>query len=223
MSPVSIKGVDVQFTKEYKYLGVYLDNNSERRIIKRALHEIATFTCVKFYEPRRHKRAFVSVTAGAGCYAIVGFTGRQQILSLNQRSCLYFGIIEHEFLHSIGFQHEHCRSDRDTYVRILWQNVMKSKKIKHPFWILQVLDDEGLQILICEGEAILNARPITKSSDDPMDLETLPPNHLLLLKAKPILPPGLLYFTDQAFNFDKLQTNNLGTKYDYTSIMHYGR
>ncbi|XP_055505761.1 astacin-like metalloendopeptidase [Leucoraja erinacea] len=128
-------------------------DNSERRTIKRSLHEIATFTCVKFYEPRRHKRAFVSVTAGAGCYAIVGFTGQQQILSLNQRSCLYFGIIEHEFLHSIGFQHEHCRSDRDSYIRILWQNVMKN----------------------------------------------------------------------QAFNFDKLRTNNLGTKYDYTSIMHYGR
>lgn len=28
-------------------------------------------------------------------------------------------------------------------------------------------------------------------SDDPLDLEALTPNHLLLLKTKPILPPGL--------------------------------
>lgn len=50
----------------------------------------------------------------------------------------------------------------------------------------QVLDDEGLQTLICEVEAILNDRPITKISDDPMELEALTPNHFLLLKTKPI-------------------------------------
>lgn len=55
----------------------------------------------------------------------------------------------------------------------------------------QVLDDEGLQTVLCEAEAILNDRPITKMSDDSMDLEALTPNHLLLLKTKPILPPGL--------------------------------
>lgn len=47
-----------------------------------------------------------------------------------------------------------------------------------------------MQTLFCEIEAILNDRPITKSSDDPGDLEALAPNHLLL-KTKPILPPGL--------------------------------
>ena len=55
----------------------------------------------------------------------------------------------------------------------------------------QMLDEEGLQTLMCEVEAILNDRPLTKSSDDPMDLEALTPNHLLLLKTQPILPPGL--------------------------------
>ena len=45
-------------------------------------------------------------------------------------------------------------------------------------------------------EAILNDRPITKMSDDPMDLEALTPNHLLLLKLKPILLPGLFVNED---------------------------
>ena len=60
----------------------------------------------------------------------------------------------------------------------------------------QVLDDEGLQTLMCEVEAILNDRPLTKSSDDPMDLEALTPNHLLLLKTQPVLPPGLFVKED---------------------------
>lgn len=38
---------------------------------------------------------------------------------------------------------------------------------------------------------MLNNRPITKLSQDPNDLDALTPNHRLLLKGKPILPPGL--------------------------------
>lgn len=55
----------------------------------------------------------------------------------------------------------------------------------------QLLDDDGLHTATCEAEAILNDRPITKLSDDPNDLEPLAPNHILLMKGKPALPPGL--------------------------------
>lgn len=55
----------------------------------------------------------------------------------------------------------------------------------------QSLDDETLQTALCEVEAILNDRPITSVSNDPKDLEPLTPNHLLQLKTKATLPPGL--------------------------------
>lgn len=55
---------------------------------------------------------------------------------------------------------------------------------------------KGLQTLLCEVEAILNDRPITKVSNDPNDLEPLTPNHILLLKGKPALPPGLFEKSD---------------------------
>ena len=54
----------------------------------------------------------------------------------------------------------------------------------------QQLNDEGLRMLMCEAETIVNGRPITKLSDDPRDLEPLTPNHLLLLRAGPTTPPG---------------------------------
>ena len=59
----------------------------------------------------------------------------------------------------------------------------------------QVLTDEGLQTLMCIVEAIINGRPITRLSDDPRDLSPLTPNHLLLLRSGPSLPPG--QFTEQ--------------------------
>ncbi len=60
----------------------------------------------------------------------------------------------------------------------------------------QVLDEEGLYTILCEVEAIMNDRPITKASDDPNDLEPLSPNHLLLMKKQPIMPPGVFVKED---------------------------
>lgn len=51
-------------------------------------------------------------------------------------------------------------------------------------------------MVLCEVETIPNDRPITRSSMDPNDLEVLTPNHLLLLKIQPLLPPGLFQKED---------------------------
>ncbi|XP_048463254.1 low choriolytic enzyme-like [Rhincodon typus] len=128
-------------------------NEFSRQLIKRSLDEIAILTCVKFYHSHKHEPAFIDVSSETGCFAVIGYRGYQQKLSLQIPQCMQFGVIAHEFLHAIGFHHEHCRSDRNKYVRIFMRNVI----------------------------------------------------------------PELRY------NFNALQTNNLGTAYDYTSIMHYGR
>ena len=43
---------------------------------------------------------------------------------------------------------------------------------------------------MCLVEAIVNGRPITRLSDDSKDAAPLTPNHLLLLRTGPDLPPG---------------------------------
>jgi len=74
----------------------------------------------------------------------------------------------------------------------VWERQIRSiRRILSALLNQQTLDDEGLVTLLCEVEAIINDRPITKSSNDPMDLEPLTPNHLLLLKPNPSIPPGV--------------------------------
>lgn len=51
----------------------------------------------------------------------------------------------------------------------------------------QTLTDDSLQTLMCEVESIINNPPITSPSDD---LESLTPNHLLLMIVQPNMPPG---------------------------------
>ena len=60
----------------------------------------------------------------------------------------------------------------------------------------QTIDDEGLQTLLCEIEAILNARPLTKVSDYPRDLNAITPNHLLLLRSEQTFPLGVFKSKD---------------------------
>ena len=74
----------------------------------------------------------------------------------------------------------------------VWERCIRTvRKILVALIKEQPLDDEGLTTLMCEVEAIINERPITKSSDDPSDAEALTPNHLLLLHPSSKLPPGV--------------------------------
>ncbi len=74
----------------------------------------------------------------------------------------------------------------------VWERLIRLvKKVLYSTLQQQCLDDESFHTILCEAEAILNDRPITKLSDDPNDLEALTPNHILQLRSKPFLPPGL--------------------------------
>ncbi len=66
------------------------------------------------------------------CYSKVGNQkmGKQK-LSIGA-NCDDLGIVEHEFLHALGFWHEQSRSDRDDYVTIVWDQIEKGN-----YWILK--------------------------------------------------------------------------------------
>ncbi|XP_048463253.1 astacin-like metalloendopeptidase [Rhincodon typus] len=125
----------------------------QTKVIWKSLQEISSLTCVKFYYRRSNEPGYISVQSENGCYSYVGYRPTKRKLSLKVPGCVHFGLVAHEFLHAIGFQHEHSRSDRDEYLKIMWENVPKGRE----------------------------------------------------------------------HNFNLLKTNNLGTVYDYGSIMHYGR
>lgn len=57
------------------------------------------------------------------CFSSVGnrHVGKQR-LSIGT-NCDRIATIEHEFLHALGFWHEQSRSDRDDYVKIMWDRI----------------------------------------------------------------------------------------------------
>ena len=74
----------------------------------------------------------------------------------------------------------------------VWERVIRSiRKILTALLGQQLVNEEMLRTLMAEVQGILNSRPLTPVSNDPKDLEPLTPNHLLLLRASPNLPPGV--------------------------------
>ena len=84
-----------------------------------------------------------------------------------------------------------------------WERTIGSvRKILRALRGQQLVSDEILRTLIGKVEGILNSRPLTPVSSDPKDLEPITPNHLLLLRANPNLPPGVFTKED---NYSKRQ------------------
>uniref|UniRef100_A0AAQ6IKM0 Metalloendopeptidase n=1 Tax=Anabas testudineus TaxID=64144 RepID=A0AAQ6IKM0_ANATE len=135
------------------YIPYVISNTSQQlSVITTAINSFSASTCIRFF-PRTTQTDYVNIKSLDGCYSYVGRQGNVQTVSLKSEGCIYFGTVQHELIHALGFNHEQCRSDRDQHIKILLQNVI----------------------------------------------------------------PG------EEYNFDKINTLNLGTPYDYNSVMHYGR
>ncbi|XP_056382511.1 embryonic protein UVS.2-like isoform X2 [Hyla sarda] len=116
------------------YVPNTLSNNytsEEKMLIRAAMEEIEVLTCVRFIS-RHREPSYLRIQPFDGCWSYVGRVGGAQDLSLMKPGCLHWGIIQHEVLHSLGFQHEQCRSDRDKYIRINWGNINHDKE--HNFY-----------------------------------------------------------------------------------------
>lgn len=68
------------------------------------------------------------------CAAAVGYHNFGPLdLFLGGPTCQTRGTIQHEFLHTLGFWHEHTRQDRDKHVTINWDNISRGKLAKPLF------------------------------------------------------------------------------------------
>ncbi|XP_047455696.1 meprin A subunit beta-like [Mugil cephalus] len=96
-------------------------------LILRAFDQFRLKSCIDF-KPRDSEEYYISVQKRGGCFSYVGrtFSGGQ-VLSIG-RFCDRLATVEHEFLHALGFYHEQSRYDRDDYVTIAFENIIKGRE-----------------------------------------------------------------------------------------------
>lgn len=73
--------------------------------------------------PRTFQRDYVTLNynGNGGCNSYIGRIGGGQVINVSEWCGT--GSIMHEFLHAMGFYHEHNRADRDNYIKINWGNI----------------------------------------------------------------------------------------------------
>ncbi|PAA64987.1 hypothetical protein BOX15_Mlig010523g1 [Macrostomum lignano] len=85
--------------------------------------QLVTFVESNYFIDVQH----VEVIDDVGCYSYVGrqssSSSYSQALSLQVPNCMLESIIQHEFMHALGFYHEQSRPDRDSFVTVLWSNI----------------------------------------------------------------------------------------------------
>lgn len=105
----------------------------EKQLIRSGLRDIeAAAPCIRFIEyaegDSRVPSTHILVVKNTGCWSLIGrtSTGRNQKLALDDY-CIDDSkwTIVHEFLHALGFYHEQARPDRDNYITIYWDRILK--------------------------------------------------------------------------------------------------
>ena len=121
-------------------------STKEKSLVRTTLRNLQTklTSCIRFVESSSGNRINV-INNGGGCWSYIGYQSQAlQDLSLQSGGCMSAGIIEHEFLHALGIFHHQSRSDRDRYVRILWQNIPENRKRNFHKYDSTVINHYGL-------------------------------------------------------------------------------
>ena len=78
----------------------------------------------------------------------------------------------------------------------VWERQIRSaRKILKSLADEKLLTDETLLTLVSKTEAIINGRPLTPISDDPKDMESLTPNHILFPVSSFLIPVHSSFFS----------------------------
>ncbi|XP_029306956.1 meprin A subunit beta-like [Cottoperca gobio] len=99
-----------------------MEEMNAKGLILTAFDQFRLKSCIDF-KPRDSEKYYISVQKLSGCFSFIGrVIANGQDLSIG-KNCDSISTVEHEFLHALGFYHEHTRYDRDGYVTIFPENI----------------------------------------------------------------------------------------------------
>jgi hypothetical protein len=125
--------------------------------VERAILYFNQHTPVTFVARTDQRDAIVFEPGTEHCFSSLGRTGGLQPVSL-AKGCQTQEIL-HEMMHALGFVHEQSRTDRDTFVQVLWDNI--DEKFRPQFAIVPEPLMEAMRGSPFDYHSIMLYRPDT--------------------------------------------------------------
>ncbi|XP_053739693.1 meprin A subunit beta [Synchiropus splendidus] len=140
-------------------------------VVLKAFEQYRLKTCIDF-KPWTGEKNYISVFKGSGCFSSVGnrHVGKQR-LSIGA-NCDRIATIEHEFLHALGFWHEQSRSDRDDYVKIMWDRISAGKE--HNFNVYDDTTSSALGVPYDYGSMMHYSKNAFRNGTEPTIVTNIP-------------------------------------------------
>uniref|UniRef100_A0A1L8EGY5 Metalloendopeptidase n=1 Tax=Haematobia irritans TaxID=7368 RepID=A0A1L8EGY5_HAEIR len=118
--------------------------------ILHGLRLIEEVSCIRFIPAPADMTAYLHfIGEPSGCHTKVGYRGQLQTLNLQvdplDTGCFKLGTIVHEVLHSLGFHHQQCASDRDDFVKIVEENIKEGKEGNFKKYDADTVSDFGIE------------------------------------------------------------------------------
>lgn len=116
-------------------------------LVAEAMASWSSKTCITFTEWDGVGEDFIAITSmeDLGCLSdYIGYSGASQVLNLEVPGCDYVGIVAHELGHHIGLWHEQSRPDRDSFVRINFENIEEDMRSNFMKRTTEDINTEGL-------------------------------------------------------------------------------
>lgn len=103
-----------------------LTADEEKNVVDSAMREIEAASCLKFIQGSNEENHYINITnTGDRCDSDIGYIHKVgQIMNFN-RMCLSRFTAIHEFMHVLGFFHQHAAYNRNAFIRIIEKNVKR--------------------------------------------------------------------------------------------------
>lgn len=71
--------------------------------------------------------------------------GGAQVINLELNGCVWHGTAVHEMLHALGFYHQQSATDRDNYVKVIFENIKDGKAHNFIKYGADLITDFGVE------------------------------------------------------------------------------
>ncbi|XP_057665471.1 zinc metalloproteinase nas-14-like [Diorhabda carinulata] len=142
-----------------------LENEEDEYTIKSAMDIFKQYTCIRFRSRTDSDQEYLFISGNS---SECSTTSKNEfvLIELAPDCLLRVGTTLHEFMHAMGFAHEHMRPDREEYINILTENIQNG--YEDQFEILTEYDTLGLPY---DFDSVLHYSPWAFQSKDAPTIE----------------------------------------------------